>query len=194
MPVSETPERPLTPRQQAFVAEYLIDLNGTQAAIRAGYSPNSANEQAAQLLAELSIAAAVERGKAQRLSRVNITADSVLSEMHALATSRAEHYIIDDDGNVQLAEGAPDNAMAAIKSVKRKKRVFFDKTTGEVDHIDYDVELQLWDKPGTLKLMGKHANVAACFDKMEVSGPGGGPIPVEVVRSVIVDPKDGDAR
>jgi phage terminase small subunit len=45
----------LTPKQLAFCQEYVVDKNGTQAAIRAGYSENSANEQAAQLLAKLSI-------------------------------------------------------------------------------------------------------------------------------------------
>ena len=54
----------LTPRQARFVKEYLVDLNGTQAAIRAGYSSRTANEQAARLLANISVKAAVEAGAA----------------------------------------------------------------------------------------------------------------------------------
>ena len=183
-------EKPLNPRQRAFVAEYLVDLNGTQAAIRAGYSPATAVVQASQLLIEPHIAAAVERGKAQRLASVNITAESVLSEMDALARSNVENYVISDEGQVVLAEGAPPNAMAAVQSIKKKTRVETRRNGTEVIETRYyDVELKLWDKVGSLKLMGKHAGVKACSDRMEVTGPDGGPIPVQQVRSIIVDPK-----
>ena len=167
----------LTPRQAAFVSEYLIDLNGTAAAIRAGYAPNSANEQAAQLLAGLSnpaIPEAVERGKAQRLSRVNMTQDTVLHEMSLLANSDLEHYFIDDQGQVQLAEGAPDGAMRAVQSIKKKTRVHYD-ALGNVTGKTYDVELRLWDKPTPLKLMGKHVGLNFS-DRVEHVGKGGGPI------------------
>ena len=53
-------DKVLTPRQARFVEEYLKDLNGTQASIRAGYSAKTANEQAAQNLAKLSIQQAVK--------------------------------------------------------------------------------------------------------------------------------------
>lgn len=180
----------LTPRQQRFVEEYLCDLNGTQAAIRAGYSPATANEQACDLLARAHIADAVARLKAERLASVNVSAESILRELDALARSNINHYVINDDGQVELAEGAPSNAMAAIQSIRKKTRV-------EVRDVDgvrttttyYDVELKLWDKTGTLKLMGKHAGVKACFDKLEVTGPGGGPLQIEEVRSVVVDPQ-----
>ena len=180
-------EGKLNPRQVAFVAEYLIDLNGTQAAIRAGYAPNSANEQAVALLAHPSISKAIARGKAQRLSRVNITADTVLQEMSALALSNVSHYVISDDGQVELAEGAPENAMAAIQSIKRRKTVR-ETRDGEL-FITYDVELRLWNKPEPLKLMGKHANVAACFDRLEVTGAGGGPIEVAAARLTELPPE-----
>lgn len=180
----ERGEDGLNPRQRAFVAEYLVDLNGTQAAIRAGYSPATAGEIAYEYLGKPRIAEAVERGKAMRLSRVNMTADTVLEEMAALAVSSVEHYAIDDHGNVSLADGAPPNAMAAVKSIK--KRVRHAKDGG----VTYETELTLWDKPGTLKLMGKHAGVRACLDKVEVTGPNGGPIEtVTEVRRVIVRPE-----
>jgi phage terminase small subunit len=182
-PDEDSPEARLNPRQAAFVREYLVDLNGTQAAIRAGYSAACASVQASKLVADPKIADAIERGKAQRLASVNIAAADVLSEMDALARSNICHYVISDEGQVELAPGAPDNAMAAIKSIKKKTRV--DKDGSRT----YDVEVQLWDKPGSLKLMGKHAGVKAFFDKVEVSGPDGGPIPITEVRSIIVDPK-----
>jgi phage terminase small subunit len=181
--------KPLSPQRQAFVHEYLIDLNGTQAATRAGYSPLTAHSIASELLTYPEVAAAVERGKAQRIARVNTTADSVLHEVSLLAQSCIEHYEVDDFGNLRAAPGAPDGAMRAISSCKKKIRHAKDGS------ITYEVEFRLWDKPGSLKLMGKHAGVAACFDRVELSGPGGGPIPITQVRSIIVDPKAiGDAE
>ena len=136
MPASdnETSSASLTARQAAFVREYLVDLNATQAAIRAGYAADSAGQSADRLLKYEKIAAAVAQGKAQRASRLNIKQDDVLNEMHALATSRLEHYVITEDGDVALADGAPDNAMAAIQSVKKRCTV---KANGDVV---YDVE------------------------------------------------------
>lgn len=70
----------LTAKQQTFVQEYLVDLNATQAAIRAGYSPKTANEQGAQLLAKLSISQAVAAGKKVRADKLQIDAEWVLTE------------------------------------------------------------------------------------------------------------------
>lgn len=70
----------LTPKQSAFVQEYLIDLNGTQAAIRAGYSARTANEQAARLLAKASVSQAVAEAQAKRAEKVGIDAAYVLRQ------------------------------------------------------------------------------------------------------------------
>ena len=71
----------LTPKQQRFVEEYLIDLNATQAAIRARYSPRTANEQGAQNLAKLSISEAIAEAQAKREERTQITQDYVLTNI-----------------------------------------------------------------------------------------------------------------
>ena len=68
----------LTPKQQRFVEEYLVDLNATQAATRAGYSARTANEQGARLLAKASVSEAIEKAKAQRMERVQLTQDEVI--------------------------------------------------------------------------------------------------------------------
>lgn len=188
--VSETPDdvklKELTPRQAAFVKEYLVDLNATQAAVRAGYSSDSAQAQSSVLMTQPHIAAAVERGKAQRAARVNVQQDEIIHELAALANSRVDHYVVDDNGNIQLAEGAPDNAMAAVKSVKRRKTIREDKA-GNIT-IVYDVTIELHDKPGQLKLLGRHIGLFA--DKIEHTGRNGGPIEtVTRIESVIVDPK-----
>ncbi len=80
----------LTPKQARFVEEYLIDLNATQAAIRAGYSAKTANEQGAQLLAKLSIRQAVAEAQAIRSKRTAITQDEVIQGLKKEATLEGE--------------------------------------------------------------------------------------------------------
>lgn len=70
--------KPLTPKQMRFVDEYLVDCNGTQAAIRAGYSKRTANEQAAQLLAKLSIRREIEARQAMLAEEAQVTSKMVI--------------------------------------------------------------------------------------------------------------------
>lgn len=76
----------MTPRQQRFVDEYLVDLNATQAAIRAGYSPHTANEQGARLLANANVGQALQAAQTARSERVQLTQDDVLRGLHREAT------------------------------------------------------------------------------------------------------------
>ena len=71
----------LTIRQQSFVEEYLIDLNATQAAIRAGYSEKTASEQGSRLLANVSISEAIAEAQNKRAERTEITQDYVLTNI-----------------------------------------------------------------------------------------------------------------
>lgn len=92
--------------------------------------------------------------------------------MSLLANSCLDHYYVDDDGQVQLTETAPDGAMRAIQSIKRRKTVK-ESRDGELT-ITYDVEIRLWDKPAPLKLMGRHVGLFP--DRVEHVGRDGGPI------------------
>lgn len=90
-----TPEEALdalTPKQKRFVQEYLVDLNGTQAAIRAGYSKNTANEIAAENLAKLSINAALEPLMAARAAKTAISAEQVIVGLANLANANMQDY------------------------------------------------------------------------------------------------------
>ncbi len=80
----------LTPKQARFVEEYLVDLNATQAAIRAGYSAKTANEQGSQLLAKLSVRQAVAEAQAIRSERSAITQDEVIQGLKKEATLEGE--------------------------------------------------------------------------------------------------------
>ena len=68
----------MTPRQRRFVEEFLIDLNATQAAIRAGYSARTAEQQGPRLLGNVEIAAAVQAAQRARSARVQVTQDAVV--------------------------------------------------------------------------------------------------------------------
>ena len=69
--------------------EYLIDLNGTQAAIRAGYSAQTANAQSTRLLTNVYVKAAVEDGAAKQHAQLDLTAETVLAELLRLAMPRS---------------------------------------------------------------------------------------------------------
>ena len=92
----------MTPKQERFVQEYLIDLNATQAATRAGYSARTANEQGARLLANASIAAAVQEAKDKRAAETGIDAAWVLKETK----------------EVYLAARASDKLSAALRAIE----------------------------------------------------------------------------
>ena len=74
-------EKKLTPKQERFVEEYLVDLNASAAARRAGYSARSANRIGPELLGKTCICEAIEKAKAKRSARTGITQDDVVKEL-----------------------------------------------------------------------------------------------------------------
>lgn len=78
----------MTDKQKKFIDEYLVDLNATQAAIRAGYSPKTANEQGAQNLVKLSIP--IAQAMAEQSKRTGINADRVLRELARMGFADSE--------------------------------------------------------------------------------------------------------
>lgn len=92
----------LTPKQEFFCKEYLVDLNGTQAAIRAGYSPETAQEQSSRLLSNVIIQAYVQKLKDKRSLRLEIDADWVLNRFKEISDRCmvAEPVMINVDGEL----------------------------------------------------------------------------------------------
>ena len=109
----------LTPKQQRFVEEYLVDLNGTQAAIRAKYSPKTANEQAARLLAKASISKAITTAQAERAAKTARTALDVLKDIQDVTKSARE-------------EGDLKTALKGLE-MEGKHLGMFDKQTTSVE-------------------------------------------------------------
>lgn len=147
----------LNDRERRFVDEYLLDLNATKAAERAGYSSKTARAQGSRLLTRVAIQAAVEAGMENRQQRTEVDQDRVIHETALLAFSDVTHYILGDDGQVRLAEGAPRDAMRAVSSIKRKTRSYTYADGSE--SVTRDIELKLWNKPEPLKLAGRHVGL-----------------------------------
>lgn len=109
----------LTEKQKRFCAEYLIDLNGTQAAIRAGYSARTANEQAARLLANVSVQGHLLGLQKKRSQRTQVTADRVIKELARIAFSDLTEVAAFTNSGMVLADSKqlPKRVTAAIESV-----------------------------------------------------------------------------
>ena len=107
----------LSAKKQCFVREYLVDLNGAQAAIRAGYAANSARQEAHRLLTNADIAAAVAELQASRSERTQVTADQVLAEIAKLAFVNMDDYVrvgADGDPFVDLSATTRDQKAGLI--------------------------------------------------------------------------------
>jgi phage terminase small subunit len=141
----------LTPKQQRFVSEYLIDLNGKQAAVRAGYSPKSAEFQASKLLADSKVSQEVAKGKAEQLQTAGLSATRTLEEMRRLAFSDVRK-LFDADGNLKPLHLLDDDAAASIASLEvvKKNLAAGDGVTDTVHKI------KTWDKTRNLEMLAKH--------------------------------------
>jgi phage terminase small subunit len=114
----------LTPKQEAFVREYLIDLNATQAAIRAGYSAKTAQEQSSRLLSKAMVVKAVQTGMDKRADKLSLTAEDVLRDIN-LVKEDAMRQNLDRDGNMNMANHAA--ALKALELQGRHLKLFTDR-------------------------------------------------------------------
>lgn len=90
----------LTPKQARFVEEYLVDLNATQAAIRAGYSARTAGQTSFELLKKPEIQILISEAQKKRSKRTEITQDRVLQELAKLGFGDIRD-IFSDDGSLK---------------------------------------------------------------------------------------------
>lgn len=144
------PSGQLNRRQRLFVVEYLRDLNALKAAERAGYSTRTSKSAGEQLLRQPQVRAAVDAALAERAKRLQLSADDVLVELAIIGRSDVRWFVVDDNGRLALAEGAPDHAWRAVQSVKTTDRVNQDGTRTRT------IEVRLWPKVQALELVGKH--------------------------------------
>lgn len=134
----------MTQKQKRFIEEYLIDLNATQAAIRAGYSPDTAQQTGSENLSKPVIRAQIDRAMAERSKRTGVNAERVVQELAKIAFVNATEVI--DPKTATVKEDALPEDTAAIQSVKVK-------TFGE-DGLEREIKMA--DKIKALELLGKH--------------------------------------
>lgn len=133
----------LTDKQKAFVNEYLIDLNATQAAIRAGYSAKNADKIGSQLLGKSRVSAEIQNKMAKREKRTEITQDRVLKELATIGFFQITDFmkvekgqlVIKDTSDVEL-ENIP--AISGIKATQ------------------FGLDVRFHDKVKALELIGEH--------------------------------------
>lgn len=137
----------LTNKQRAFVAEYLVDLNATQAAIRAGYSERTAYRIGAELLQKTSVAEAIAVNQAKRAQRLDITADRVVSELAKIAFADPR----------DLMEWGPDGITLKSSSELTKEQA---ASVAEVSEMTTKngrtIRLKKHDKLKALELIGNY--------------------------------------
>jgi phage terminase small subunit len=148
----------LTAKQKRFVEEYLLDLNATQAAIRAGYSTDSAGSIGSEIMQKPEIRACIDAAIAKRSKRTGVNQDRVIRELARLAFVNAADVI--DSKNATVREDATEDDLAAIASVKVKV------VQGDFDSTEREIKLA--DKLKALELLGKHLGMYT--EKVEHSG------------------------
>ena len=144
----------LSEKQKRFVQEYLVDLNATAAAKRAGYSPKTASEQGARLLANVKVQEEIQKAIEKRQNRVEITQDRVLQELTSIAFAKGTDYASIISGVVMMndTEELTEEQKAAIVSIKQTKE---------------GVEVKLADKMRALELLAKHLGLLQAQEKQE---------------------------
>ena len=161
----------LTPKQQVFVEEYLVDLNATQAAIRAGYSKKTAKQQGARLLTNVDIAAAVQAALAARSERTEISQNMVLDELAKVAFANLGDYlVIADDGLVSIDfSKLPEGGTAVLAELTQSHVV-----GGTEGQPVLRTKFKLHSKLTALELLGRHLGLFP--NRHEHGATGGGPV------------------
>lgn len=140
-------EKELTDKQRRFVEEYLVDLNATQAAIRAGYSKKTAEVQAHQLLKKTLVSKAIHQAMEARSERTAITADMVLVELGRIGFSNMSHYAHWNDNGVSLLDSndLTEDAARCVAEVSQT-----------VTEAGGSIKFKLHDKVGALDKIARH--------------------------------------
>ena len=159
-----TPMRELTPRQRRFCEEYLVDLNASAAARRAGYSVTTAYSIGQENLKKPEIATEIQRRMEARSKRTEITADQVVTELGKIAFANMLNYItIQDDGTAVVDFSMVDRDQGAV--MREVTIETYTEGRGEEAQPVKRIKFALCDKKGALELLGRHFGLFT--DKLE---------------------------
>lgn len=163
----------LTAKQRRFVDEYLVDLNATQAAIRAGYSAKTAGQIGERLLKKVEIQEATQQRMKDRSRRTEITQDRVLQELAKIGFSDIRRAV-----SWGAAAPDPEGDDPPLNSVWLVPSEEVDPDTSaaisEISQTAQGIKIKLHDKRAALVDIGRHLGMFK--DKLEVTGKDGGPL------------------
>jgi len=170
----------LTAKQRRFVEEYLVDLNATQAAIRAGYSPRSAKQTAAALLLKPHVQAAISALQSERTQRTQIDADYVLQRLVEIDQMDVLD-IMNDDMSLKPVSEWPKVWRQYLSGFDLAE--LFEGTGDQREMIGLMKKIKWPDKVKNLELLGRHVSISAFKERVEHTGPDGGPIDLSLTVS-----------
>jgi phage terminase small subunit len=153
----------LNAKQQRFVEEYLIDLNATQAAIRAGYSVKTASEQSYDLLRKPQIQKLIAERQEDRKQRTEITQDRVLQELSRIAFFDPRR-LLNPDGSPKPINELDDDTAAVLAGMDIREE--YDGSGEDRKFIGYAKKVKVSDKVAALGLAMRHLGMLN--DKLEV--------------------------
>ena len=156
-------ENGLNDKQERFCQEYLVDLNGTQAAIRSGYSPETANEQASRLLAHAKVQARVAELQSKLAKKLEVTQERILREYALLGFSSLGDFMrVQPDGTAYFDLSGMTKEQAAtileyqVDEYTEGKKGGKGNGKGESGREVKRMKIKLHDKKGALDSMAKH--------------------------------------
>lgn len=153
----------LSLKQQKFADEYLIDLNATQAAIRAGYSPKSAEQQGSRLLSNAKVRAYIDQRMAEHSRRTGINQERIIRELARLALVNPANVV--DMLTGEIKPTATEDDLNAVQSVKVKTIGYTDDGEPLVER-----EVRFHDKNRALELLGKRFGMWLDRQQVDVQG------------------------
>ena len=162
----------LSYKQQRFIDEYMIDFNGTQAAIRAGYSPRTARHQAHQLVTDYRIQAELKARTAKLSEQASITVAEIVERLAAILRATMRDYL----RMTAKGELALDFSRATPQQMAAVQHLEIDRAAGEDADGAKKFRLRLYDKIAAADKLLRH--LGAYRDRVELSGPEGGPVEV----------------
>jgi phage terminase small subunit len=158
----------LTPKQARFVEEYLVDLNATQAAIRAGYSAKTAYSQGQRLLKNVEVEAAIQKAQDARANRTEVTVDKVLKELATIGFSDIGTYFDMKDGTIVRRDWSdlPAGATGVIQEVTQEEHTGGrGRDTGKTRR----TKVRLYSKLDALEKIARHLGMFTEKIKLEGS-------------------------
>lgn len=178
------PTKPkLTAKQRRFCNEYLIDLNATQAAIRAGYSKKTAEQGGAQLLRNIKVLTEINGRMKDRQARTEITQDRVLKELAKIGFSDIRKAVAWGP-EVPVSDPITGETLAANGVALLASKELDDATAGAVAEISQTaqgIKIKLHDKRAALVDLGRHLGMFPT--KVEHSGPDGSPFTITLLAA-----------